>query len=133
MKLFEIVKDIYSKERILHFRRWALFETKWASVYLHKICESDKDAHCHDHPWPFLSLILSGGYVEETPSGTFKLFRSWTLNVKKATDFHKITLVKKPTWTLVITGKRCRNWGYLVDDRFIDATTYRQMKNNGEL
>ena len=139
MKLLQLVKSIYSKEGILHFKRWALIESRWASIYLHKICESDQDRHCHTHPWNFISLILSGGYFEEVPSGAFKLFSSWTLNIKRAEDFHKITLVKKPTWTLVFAGKRRHEWGYWIDDDgfpfrgFIDSISYRQMKNKGEL
>lgn len=37
----------------------------WFSVKLHNIKVGD-DACMHDHPWPYLSIILSGGYTEYT-------------------------------------------------------------------
>jgi hypothetical protein len=36
---------------------------KWFSIKLHNILQSD-DACLHDHPWPFISIILRGGYYE---------------------------------------------------------------------
>lgn len=45
--------------------RWKLLETKLGAVYLHRFLRSDADDH-HDHPWPFVSVILWRGYVEET-------------------------------------------------------------------
>lgn len=40
---------------------------KYFSVKLHKICQSD-DVCSHNHPWPFLTIILKGGYFEWTPT-----------------------------------------------------------------
>ena len=36
---------------------------KWFSVKLHDIILSDDDC-LHDHPWPFITFILRGGYYE---------------------------------------------------------------------
>ena len=44
--------------------RYTLIECAWFSIKVHHILESDEDRCEHDHPWPFLSLILTGGYWE---------------------------------------------------------------------
>ena len=36
------------------------------NVFLHKFLKSDPD-DVHDHPWPYATLILKGGYWEWTP------------------------------------------------------------------
>jgi len=36
------------------------------NVFLHKFLKSDPD-DVHDHPWPFLTIILRGGYYEWRP------------------------------------------------------------------
>lgn len=39
---------------------------KKSHIYLHHIVASDPDREHHDHPWDFYSLMLWGGYWEET-------------------------------------------------------------------
>ncbi len=36
------------------------------NVFLHKFLKGDPD-DVHDHPWPYATLILKGGYYEWTP------------------------------------------------------------------
>jgi hypothetical protein len=36
------------------------------NVFVHKFLKSDPD-DVHDHPWPYATLILKGGYYEWTP------------------------------------------------------------------
>lgn len=40
-----------------YLTRWTLRETTLGSLYLHHFHRSDADEN-HDHPWPFVSLIL---------------------------------------------------------------------------
>lgn len=58
------VREIRSKENVLHFRRWQILALPWGTLYLHHIARADQDEHLHNHPWNFTSLILKGGYVE---------------------------------------------------------------------
>ena len=37
------------------------------NVFLHKFLKGDPD-DIHDHPWPYATLILKGGYYEWTPN-----------------------------------------------------------------
>lgn len=47
-------------------RRSFLTIGKLFSLKYHQILQSD-EACSHDHPWPFLTVILKGGYYEWTP------------------------------------------------------------------
>ena len=50
------------------------------NVTLHKILKSD-DPIFHDHPWPYMTIILKGGYWEHTPvfNSEGKIFAEFTL------------------------------------------------------
>ena len=144
---FFLVKEIVSKEGKVHFRRWRLLATPWFNIYIHNIMRSDEEAHPHDHPWHFLSIILWGGYIERWLGA----YEDWayrdgirslrsnrrlpgTMVYHNAKDFHKITLLKKSAWTLVFTfGKRRTSWGYQTQHGWIDHRAYRQLKNEGKL
>lgn len=106
--------------------RWRLVQTPWFAFYLHKIMTPDMDEHLHDHPWNFTSIILSNGYLEETPEWGH-LYTPGAWNHKKATDMHKIALFwkpEKPVWSLMIIGRRKRDWGFDVDGEWVDHATY---------
>jgi len=50
------------------YRYWIFFKRrkdKW-QLRLHYILRSDHDRHLHNHPWWYVSIILSGGYWEVT-------------------------------------------------------------------
>ena len=36
------------------------------NIFVHKFLKSDPD-DVHDHPWPYFTIILKGGYYEWTP------------------------------------------------------------------
>lgn len=47
------------------FLRRAGFDNRLFGAYLHHIDRPDPGFDLHDHPWPFVSIILRGGYTEE--------------------------------------------------------------------
>lgn len=114
MNIFKPIREIYDRLGNLHFRRWSILSTPWFSIYLHKIYRSDEDFHQHDHPWSFLSFILSGGYIEESEEKK-KEYRRFSWNFKRAETPHKIQLTNGPTTTLIFCGPRRRTWGYHVN------------------
>jgi hypothetical protein len=94
------------------------------NITLHKIVKSD-DPILHDHPWPYLTVILRGGYHEHTPIyndngkmlGTVSKWRGpGSIIFRKAKEFHWLELDKKigPATTLFIMGPQQRDWGFLV-------------------
>lgn len=111
MERFE-VPDYDHPERN-YLTRWRVVQTPWFAVCLHRFDGPDPRPTLHDHPWPFLSIVLRGGYQEVT-SYTLPLGHSVEhVNVKQATDLHYIRrLHRTPTWTLMLVGRRRRTWGY---------------------
>lgn len=132
------------KDGDLYLRRFYLYprskrrhepdsEDSWKqrfSIKLHKICRSDEDRDLHDHPWWFISLILKGGYLEETPDGS-RVYGRGSLIFHHATDLHKLT-VPLPTWTLVVTGRRLRTWGFQTRDGWVPWYNYLGHPNSAE-
>ena len=100
------------------------------NIFIHKFLKSDPD-HLHDHPWPYFTCILRGGYFEHTPAGKF--WRSpFTCKCNKATDLHKIELDPnvENCWTLFIPGKKERDWGFKTDDGWIPNDEYTNKKDD---
>ena len=125
------VLEIKSKAGVLHFRRWRILSTPWFNIYLHGIYKADADKHLHDHPWDYRSLVLKGCFWEETIDHN----GFWILNPlapgsfvkRKAEQFHKIRELCTPTvYTLFITGKPRRDWGYSVDGEWMQHDEYRK-------
>ena len=65
---YRLIPDRQTGENYMH-RYYLLFKDRKKfpfNVTLHKIVKSD-DPIFHDHPWPYLTVILKGGYYEHTP------------------------------------------------------------------
>lgn len=100
-----------------HFVRYRIVQTPWFGLYVHRF-DSPDVRDFHDHPWNFVSVILRGGYVEATgrPGTTARArrLRVGSFNLKRATAPHYIHhLLRTPTWTLILVGRRQRVWGYV--------------------
>ena len=123
-------------------RYYLLFKNQFNypfNVFLHKILLSDNDAHLHNHPWVYATLILKGGYHEETPDGTF-----WRapghFRLKLFNDYHRLILPKDasgneiPCWTLFFVGKKHRTeskWYFMVDGTPVESTIYLENRLTG--
>lgn len=100
------------------FRHYILFKRRsWTqrwlgNVVLHQLMASDP-ASLHDHPWPYITIILAGGYWEHTPKGRFWR-KPGTILVRRATSLHRLEMDPDagPVWTLFITGPKFRGWGF---------------------
>ena len=95
----------------VYLRRYHLLRTRWIQIYVHNLCSSDLDTDLHDHPWSFVSIILAGGYTEYTPEGVFQRRARQILFLPVGSP-HRLEL-SRPAWTLVITGKVQREWGFV--------------------
>lgn len=109
---------------------WWPFKTH---LYLHIFSRPDEDRVFHDHPWNFFTIILWGGYDEEShilsaehsrgtngewqaiPSGKTVADRLGWLSrrYRPATHCHRITrLHTRRVVTLVLRRDRHRDWGF---------------------
>jgi hypothetical protein len=95
-----------------YLTRWRIIQTPLFAIYLHRFDGPDSRATLHDHPWNFVSIVLRGGYCERRRYDG-PLVRIDRLNVKRAEDTHYIEhLHRTPSWTLMLVGRRRREWGY---------------------
>jgi hypothetical protein len=115
------ITKLVDGEEMLYLRRWYIFRCKRFSIRLHHICMPDVDRWPHDHPWPFLAIILWGGYTEVwSPEGNAYPSRTKRVrffNRHRATDLHCITKFSRSggAWTLFLTGREGRRWGFQTD------------------
>lgn len=117
MELFKVPN--YDKPGEDYLWRLRIFQTPWGGIYLHKLGGPDPRDTLHNHPWPFVSFILRGGYTEFIPGPYYAQSRYVKrVNVKRYNkSFHWIAeLDRTPTWTLVLVGRRRRVWGYMDRD-----------------
>lgn len=101
-----------------YLTRLRLIHTPWFGIYVHRFDGPDPRSTLHDHPWDFTSLVLRGGYVERRlDTKTLEVNETHTVrwvNRLKTHDAHAIMrLLRVPTWTLMLVGRRVRTWGYL--------------------
>lgn len=93
---------------------------------------SDIDEALHDHPWASVGILVYGQYDEHVPKNR----ELWTQNLSRETQtirrkpfvpifrdakyIHKIELIdNKPVWTIFITGKVTRLWGFYCPKEFV--------------
>ena len=132
----------------LYLRRFILAKTPWGGLYLHHILRSDIDRCPHDHPWAFGSLILAGGYHEETFVRTEVQWRGqgpdrqqvscpqsderaqrWygpgSFRWVPAHHTHRVLLPEgRPAWSLVVIGARVRSWGFWQKGAWVPWKTF---------
>jgi len=98
------------------------------NITLHKVLVSDEPT-LHDHPWSYGTLILKGGYWENTPKGRF-----WRgpghFRYRDASDLHYLELEKDkegnecPCWSLFFMGRKSGTWGFIKDGKWIHNEQY---------
>ena len=109
------------------------------NIFVHKFLKGDPD-DVHDHPWPYATLILRGGYYEWTPdfdSQGVKIgeTRHWRgpghFRICSPESYHRIELKPGVTaWTLFMPGPKRREWGFLVNNKWIPH--YKYLKHSEE-
>lgn len=125
--------------------RLRIIQTPWFAIYLHRIDAPDPGIDLHDHPWPFWSFILRGGYDEwrakartfDSPIGVQRRLSTEvrnrfhfapSINRMGLGEAHTIRHVYRvPTWTLMFVGRRSREWGFYADNRWYDHTSYEAL------
>jgi hypothetical protein len=113
-----------SRDDDVYMRRYVLGRWFGCALYLHEFFRGDADRCLHDHPRAFASMILSGGYWEETTddftSGLDPRKRVWyrpgQVLFRCAAFRHRIVLPEgRKCWSLVLMLRSCRPWGFWVE------------------
>lgn len=132
-----VIMDRADQEPYLERYYVFLRDRKWFpfNVFVHKFLKSDPD-DVHDHPWPYATLILKGGYYEWIPqfneqgimTGEVRHWRGpGHFRICSPNSYHRIELKPDVTaWTLFMPGPQKREWGFLVNNRWIKHDQYLQ-------
>lgn len=86
-------------------------------LFVHLFHRGDAEPYNHDHPWPFWSLILWGGYWEITPTGRKWYFPGCLLRRPAEWQHHVEIPAGRRCWTLIWTGSKIRSWGFICPGR----------------
>lgn len=109
--------------------RWIVYDGL-GTLRLHRFWRGDDDRASHTHPWWFITFPLCG-YMERTfdkgvPTGT-RYVAPFRFHFRPANFEHIVLygvrpramfgivlheIVRKPFWTLVITGNKTNAWGF---------------------
>lgn len=121
---YRLIPDRRTGEDYMHRYYLFLKDRKYFpfNVTLHKIVKSD-DPIFHDHPWPYATIILKGGYYEWTPKfnalgervGAIRKWRgpgSVILRTSKAYHYLEVPENGSAT-TLFFMGPQFKEWGFL--------------------
>jgi predicted metal-dependent enzyme (double-stranded beta helix superfamily) len=107
------------------------------NVFLHKFLKGDPD-DVHDHPWPYCTVILKGGYYEWVPQ--FDSQGRKTCEVRhwrgpghfrrcSANSYHRIELKPGVTaWTLFMPGPQQQDWGFWFNNAWVQHEDYFKLK-----
>jgi hypothetical protein len=105
-----VIKSCNSDQPLLV--RYFLLHTKPISIFVHHLMQSDEERALHDHPWSFLTILLSGGYWEHTT--TERIWRRrFSILWRPAEWQHRLEL-DRPVWTLVVKFRSRREWGFIL-------------------
>jgi len=97
-----------------YLRRWWIIpRNRFFNVYLHQFLRSDDDRALHDHPWFNVSILVTGRYREWLTEDTFADRVAPTIVARSAETAHRIELTHGGVWTLFLTGRKVREWGFL--------------------
>lgn len=133
------IPDAKDPSRV-YLRRRRIIQTPWFGILWHQIFLRDSDRDPHDHPWPFTSFVVRGGYREKifpNPDATLAhaVTREWkrfSWHAIDTTAAHQIIDVVPGTITLLLTGRRSREWGFWTSSGFVRWQSYGKLHGAGQ-
>ena len=102
--------------------RW-VFNFYFFAIRIHHWISSDDPRYFHDHPWWYFSWVIWGGYTDKNPDG--ETYRNrWSLKFFPAKHQHTVQVDPGGAWTIMVTGREKRIWGFWVDGKFKKRNRY---------
>jgi hypothetical protein len=136
---YRVIRDRLDDEPYLERYYVFLKDREWFpfNVFVHKFLKSDPD-DVHDHPWPYATLILKGGYWEWRPQFDAQgrkmgEIARWcgagSFRTAGANTYHRIELDPDiECWTLFMPGIKQRDWGFLVKNQWVQWEQYLKQR-----
>lgn len=114
--------------------RLRIIQTPWFGVYLHDIYEPDGDRDPHNHPWPFVSIILRGSYTENfypypyvNDHYIMQTWKRWSMHTMGRDSAHRIVRAAPGLKTLILVGPRhSAGWGFFTENGWVHWKEYDQ-------
>ena len=105
-----------------------LLQAFGVSIRVHEILRSDEGRDPHDHPWPYLTIILRGYYLERRYNDagqctSIEIHGPGAILWRPAGSWHRLELAY-PVTTLFITGSKSQTWGFNVDGMKVPYSEY---------
>ena len=93
------------------------------AIYIHHFVGNDWSLDLHDHPKRFISIGIKGSYREITKTGDHWYRAPW-IRWFPATHAHRIETPPAGCWTLAITLRATREWGFWHDGQWVHWHDY---------
>lgn len=111
-------------------KRWTL-KFPWIKVRLHHFYPNTRDRDTHDHPWPFLTFVLWGSYLDVRLDGRKERMRFGKVRYRSATHAHRTYAGPHGCLTLVIGPYERRVWGFFTDGKWMPWRKYMEKYGHG--
>lgn len=90
-----------------------MFNFYFFTIRVHHWIGSDDPRYMHNHAWWFITWVVKGGYTDITEQGKEHLKR-WSIRYRPAHHKHTVQVDPGGAWTVLITGRSLRKWGFYV-------------------
>jgi hypothetical protein len=112
-----IVGQKLGKPECPYLRRWAI--GAWGySLRVHHWYRSDDKRSPHDHPWWFCTVVLKGAYddwsyqSDDLDNRVVDHLHVGSVRYRPAHHIHSVAVRPGGCWTLMVTGRKSRRWGF---------------------
>jgi hypothetical protein len=138
---YRLIPDRRTGANYMHRYYLFLKDRHWFpfNLTLHKIVRSD-DPVFHDHPWPYMTIILKGGYWEHTPlyignyiRGEKKRWRGpGSVIIRSSKSLHWLEMDPDvgPATTLFFMGPQVREWGFVIQTKDTNQGNTKWIKHD---
>lgn len=91
------------------------------NAYIHRFKRSEDERALHDHPWPWVSIVMQGEYIEHVPADPRCPFGPTATRIRRtgsvamrfdAAAPHRVELTDNEPLTMFMTGTKAREWGF---------------------
>ncbi|MCA8938233.1 MAG: hypothetical protein KDB07_00365 [Planctomycetes bacterium] len=101
-----------------YMKRLILFRTPFGGLMINHFIGGDESRCHHDHPWPFISIMVKGGYREFVPTGHGEAeseHHAPCILFRPAKHTHRVEMLEPggQCLTICITGPSERDWGFI--------------------
>ena len=86
------------------------------SIRIHHWLASDDQRHHHDHPWWFVTWVLKGTYTDICADRR-DMLTAGSIRFRSALHRHTVLVPSTGCWTLLVTGRSVRHWGFYLPNR----------------